>query len=148
MCVLTFRLDCIPTPQIRTRIGVVNGHGMAFHSKKQKGNEATLDALLAEHRPGSPLIGPVELSVTAVMPIPKSWSKKARQAAIQGRVWHTKKPDMDNLMKQIKDAMTRLRYWEDDKQVCHYGDVGKIYGENPGWEVSVKTLEDQDNGNA
>jgi Holliday junction resolvase RusA-like endonuclease len=32
-------------------------------------------------------------------------------------VWHEKKPDLDNLLKALKDALTGLA-WRDDSQVC------------------------------
>jgi Holliday junction resolvase RusA-like endonuclease len=32
--------------------------------------------------------------------------------------WKTTKPDTDNMIKLVKDCMTRLGFWYDDAQVC------------------------------
>jgi Holliday junction resolvase RusA-like endonuclease len=31
---------------------------------------------------------------------------------------HTQKPDLDNLMKAVKDCLTQIGAWKDDAQVC------------------------------
>lgn len=49
---------------------------------------------------------------------------------------HTKKPDLDNLEKQLLDCMTRMRFWEDDRQVYMVAKK-KIYSPSPRWEVTV-----------
>ncbi len=58
-----------------------------------------------------------------------------------GKIWHTSKPDTDNLAKQLKDAMTRLGFWGDDRQVAAYGRMEKLYGERGEWRVRVRELE-------
>lgn len=47
--------------------------------------------------------------------------------------WKTTKPDTDNMIKLLKDCMTRTGFWVDDAQVCSeitekfWGDVSGIY---------------------
>lgn len=138
---IVFTLPCVPTAQARARHGVVNGHSVTYKAGAQRVNEQTLDALLAPHAPEVPLAGAVELQFRAVFPPPKSVSKKARAAMLRGWIHHTKKPDLDNLAKQLKDAMTRLRFWEDDRQVVRivcekrYGGVGR-------WEVVAREVRE------
>lgn len=136
---LSFVLPCVPTAQARARHGVVNGHSMTFKSDAQRANEATLDALLAPHAPTAPLNGGIVLEFVAVFPPPKSVSKKARVAMLRGIEPHTKKPDLDNLTKQLKDAMTRLQFWSDDRQVVRIA-CEKRYGEQGRWEVCVREV--------
>ena len=133
---ISFVLNTIPTAQARARHSVVNGHSMTFKSDAQRANEATLDALLAPHAPAAPLNGGIVLEFVAVFPPPKSASKKVRTAMLRGEP-HTKKPDLDNLAKQIKDAMTRLQFWHDDRQVMRIV-CEKRYGEVGRWEVCVR----------
>ena len=76
------------------------------------------------------------MEFVAVFPPPKSASKKVRTAMLRGEP-HTKKPDLDNLAKQIKDAMTRLQFWHDDRQVMRIV-CEKRYGEVGRWEVCVR----------
>lgn len=137
--IIAFTLSCIPTAQARARHGVVNDHSMTFKADSQRANEQTLDALLASHAPEVPMSGPVALEFRAVFPPQKSVSKKARAAMLRGQIQHVKKPDLDNLAKQLKDAMTRLSFWGDDRQVVRM--VGeKRYGEVGRWEVCVREV--------
>ena len=133
---IAFTLPVIPTAQARARHGVVKGRSMTFKSSEQRVNEQTLDALLALHAPEAPLMGAVTLEFRAVFPPPKSASKKARAAMLRGIEPHTKKPDLDNLTKQLKDALTRLCFWHDDRQVVRIV-CEKRYGERGRWEVRL-----------
>lgn len=130
---LFFRLDCIPKAQERARH---TRAGVAYKSQAQKANERTLEALLVRHVPPMPITGAIELAFTACFPTPRSAGKKARAAMLAGEICHTVKPDLDNLAKQLKDAMTRMRFWHDDRQVVCLR-CSKIYGEKPGWIVQV-----------
>ena len=133
---IAFTLPIVPTAQARARHGVVNGHSVTFKSDRQKANEQTLDALLSRYAPAAPMSGAVALEFIAVFPPPRSASKKAREAMLRGTEPHTKKPDLDNLVKQLKDAMTRLQVWCDDRQVVRIS-CEKRYGEVGEWRVAV-----------
>lgn len=67
--------------------------------------------------------------VTFVMPMPPSWSKKKR-AALAGQP-HQQKPDVDNLLKSLMDAL-----FEDD---CSVWDIRatKIWGLSGSIRVEV-----------
>lgn len=137
---LEFALPIVPTPQARPRVAVRFGHGVAYKTARQKANERTLEAMLAPHRPAAPIAAPLALEVTAVLPIPKSAAKKAREDMAAGKLWPGKKPDLDNLLKNLLDAMTRLRFWTDDALVCSIR-ADKRYGVNPCWKVGIWTPE-------
>ena len=70
-----------------------------------------------------PLQGAIKMAVMFQFKKPKSWSKKKRASAF----WHTQKPDTDNLLKTIKDALNKLAYW-DDSQICDL-DAVKVWGD-------------------
>ena len=57
----------------------------------------------------------------------KSWSKKDRQLAIDGKI-PPKKPDVDNVVKIVLDALNRVVYL-DDTQVTHCN-VRKMWDED------------------
>lgn len=141
---IAFTLNTIPTAQARARHGVVNGHSVTYKAGAQRANEQTLDALLAPHAPKEPMTGAVVLEFRAVFPPAKSVSKKARAAMLRGQVQHVKKPDLDNLAKQLKDAMTRLNFWGDDRQVVRMAGE-KRYGEVGQWEVCVREVAEFEN---
>lgn len=133
---LTFVLPIVPTAQARARHATRNGYAVAYKSGRQQSNERTLEACLKEHAPSSPMAGPVVLEFIAAMPMPQSASRKKKIAMMRGALLPTKKPDLDNLAKQLKDAMTRLQFWQDDKQVVELR-CRKIYSETGSWRVRV-----------
>lgn len=134
---LKFRLNCIPTAQARARHGrTKSGLHVTFKSANQKANERTLEALLAPYAPKAPLQGPLVLEFVAALPVGKSDSKKLREAKLTGLVAPEKKPDLDNILKNLMDCMTRLQFWTDDVQVVCLR-CEKIYAEQGYWDVAL-----------
>lgn len=97
--------------------------------------------LEAQHRLNgqAPLQGPVWLDVTAVFPVPASWPKWRQRQALAGAP-HARKPDGDNILKNVKDALNGVAY-RDDAQVA-FQCVRKGYGERPRLEITVKPMEE------
>ena len=75
--------------------------------------------------------GHICMRVIFYMPIPKSTSKKKRQILL----YHTKKPDLDNLVKFVKDCFNDV-VWKDDSQVAELH-AGKMYSEDTRTEITV-----------
>ena len=88
---------------------------------------------------GRPFARPVRLLVSIVVPIPASWSKVRKQKARTGKICATKKPDADNVLKAIKDAMNDVVY-ADDAQVVEIN-LSKAYGDDPRVEVVVSEID-------
>jgi Holliday junction resolvase RusA-like endonuclease len=63
----------------------------------------------------APIEGPVRLRIVAYFEMPRSWSKR-KKAQMDGQ-YHTQKPDADNVMKAVKDALDEVA-WNDDCQVA------------------------------
>ena len=132
-------IPIIPTPQMRARHSAVNGFSRTYKHEKQAQREKVLMVMLKKHRPKQPLQGEIMLGVKVYLPVPTSKPKKWKEAAARGEVRPTTKPDLDNLIKQIKDCLTMMRFWEDDKQVVGYLEgTGKYYSEKPRWEVEIE----------
>jgi Holliday junction resolvase RusA-like endonuclease len=72
-----------------------------------------------------PKTGPLAVSVVFAMPVPESWSKKKQQQARSNELWHTSRPDADNLLKLVLDAANGV-LWVDDAQLVMVG-AGKEY---------------------
>lgn len=84
---------------------------------------------------------PVSVSIIAVYPIPKSWSKKEQiKAANQERFPH--KNDWDNVAKAVCDSLNGV-FYKDDSQVFD-GSVCKRYGDRPRVVVMLTTFEEDD----
>lgn len=134
---LKFRLNCIPTARARARhMTTKSGLSVSYKSANQKANERTLEALLAPYAPKAPLQGPLVLEFVAALPVGKSDSKKLREAKLTGLVAPEKKPDLDNILKNLMDCMTRLQFWTDDVQVVCLR-CEKIYAEQGYWDVAL-----------
>ncbi len=95
-------------------------------------SEQQLDGLI-------PTDGPVALQMTAAFPIPKSTSKKQRERMLAGNVVPTKKPDCDNLLKIVADALNGIAY-RDDSQIVKC-DVAKVYSDTPEVRVRLELMK-------
>lgn len=78
-----------------------------------------------------PLEGALEVTIIFYMPIPKSTSKKNRELMLQNIIKHTKKPDMDNCIKSVTDALNGMAYLDDSQIVDmntkkRYADVPRV----------------------
>jgi Holliday junction resolvase RusA-like endonuclease len=73
---------------------------------------------------------PITLRCIFYMPIPKSTPKK------KITTYHIKKPDLDNLVKFVKDCLNG-ELWHDDSQVSELF-AGKFYDENPRTELIIE----------
>lgn len=78
---------------------------------------------------------PMQMQLSAYYPIPKSWSKKKRQQAIDGEIYPNVKPDLDNVLKAVLDALNGVVY-VDDSQVINLV-ATKRYSTDPRVEVYV-----------
>ena len=136
---ISFFIACVPRGQARPRHATVAGHHRAYKSDAQALDEATLQALMAPYVPEEPLDCPLSLLVEVFIPIPKSFSKKHKEAALNGYLWPSRKPDASNVLKHIEDVMQSMRFFEDDKQLCNVV-VWKKYGERPGYMISMREL--------
>ena len=89
-----------------------------------------------------PLSGPLKIDVTFYMPIPKSRKTSRKDATGKRKQYpvshgqsHIAKPDIDNLIKGLFDALNK-NVWNDDNQICEVKSK-KVYGDIPGIEFSL-----------
>ena len=129
-----------PVGKGRQRARIASGKGRMFVQTytpaKTRKYEAPLRLLAqAAMRGRPPFEGPLAMTVTAVMPIPQSWSQKKQQDAAAGLILPTVKPDWDNLGKPT-DAFNEV-VWRDDRQLADVR-VLKVYGRRPCLRVEVR----------
>ena len=139
--VFSFTVPGEPVAKGRARAFVRAGR-VAHYTPAKTGNYEARVATFAQQAMlgAKPFAGAVALSVVARFSIPASWSKKRRQAAMDGLEYVTKRPDLDNVVKAIKDGMNGIA-WLDDSQVVSLVDCRKVYAEQPGVDVIVAGLE-------
>jgi Holliday junction resolvase RusA-like endonuclease len=87
---------------------------------------------------------PLQIEATFYFPRPKGHFGTGRNAdklKASAPKWHTTKPDVDNCLKLLKDALKGLA-WHDDSQIARYGQVEKLYVENnPRTELRISAID-------
>ena len=130
---LSIRVDADPEPTPRPRVfrnGGVLSRKTAFH------HAVWGEALKA--RPPAPISGPVLLDVEFVFARPRSVGLDDLKAT---------RPDVDNLVKSVMDALTEAHWWGDDGQVAELRARKRwaMAGEAPGARVLVRPLPPRQN---
>lgn len=83
--------------------------------------------------------GPIKMIINCFYPIAKSDSKKKKQAKLNGEIRpHNIKPDADNVIKVICDALNTVAY-KDDTQIVELVTT-KHFGDKPRVEVTIENL--------
>lgn len=129
-----------PKPKGRPRFSRKGGH--VFTPKATRDAEKSFAQCVKIRAPDKPLSGPLAIEVTFMMEAPKSWPKWKRLAAIEGRLRHVSRPDVDNLAKLAKDSLNGI-LWNDDSQVCELI-ARKVYSETPRTWIVVHVLSQAD----
>ncbi len=128
-----------PVGKGRPRVGKVGQHARLFTPAKTVNYEGLIAHAGSQAMQARALIdGPVLVEMHMGLSIPQSMSKKRKALAVAGRVFPTKKPDMDNVIKAIFDGLNGV-VWVDDVQVVDTV-VRKRYAETPGVRVRVVPL--------
>ena len=79
----------------------------------------------------TPFEGALSLEIWLRLPVPASWPAKKRAAALCGALRPVGKPDLDNVIKLIGDALNKIA-WNDDGQVAtvtasrHYAEESQV----------------------
>lgn len=142
MAELKFTVMGEPCAQGRPRFSTLGGHVKAIDpakSRNQKSYIKYLATAAAKQQGWTYTYLPLYVEIIAYMGIPKSKSKKWRAAAIRGQERPTKKPDADNMLKLVLDAISKVVY-ADDKQIVSCR-VEKWYGTEPRTEIKIREVE-------
>jgi Holliday junction resolvase RusA-like endonuclease len=130
-----------PVAQGRPRATTINGHIRMYDPKKSSDFKNYVRLVASEHRPDKLLEGPISLTVKVYKKTLKSFSKKKIAAAESGQLRPISKPDVDNYVKGVKDALKNV-IWKDDSQVVDLH-ISKWYSETPRVEITIVPLEEQ-----
>ena len=83
----------------------------------------------------------IELECEFVFEMPKSWSEK-KKAQMNGKgCLSRKKPDIDNCMKSVMDALNGIAY-TDDSQFTETGRCRKVWGEKEGVIIQIRKVDE------
>lgn len=131
-------IELAGTPRGKGRPRFSRKQGRAYTPAETVSYERALAHEAALVMRGQPILeGALQVVVTAFMPVPASWSRKKRDAALSCQAWPTGKPDCDNIIK-VLDALNQI-VWRDDAQIVQ-AYVHKEYSERPRLRVQVYPL--------
>lgn len=95
--------------------------------------------LTAKRHFPQPLEHPISITIAFYYPIPKSWSKRKKDDANDQGIMPTVKPDLDNCVKGIFDALNGIA-WKDDNQVVDLRTM-KRYAIEPMIVITINEME-------
>ena len=136
-------LNTQPFGQMRPRFSSRGKYHKAYKDPKQVERESVLIDCLSEFIPDELIVGGIKLEIVAYMPRPMAHYRgkiENGNLKVNAPFWHIKKPDADNLLKMIKDVMSK-RFFRDDSQVCDEH-IEKRYSSNPRWEIELTQVID------
>lgn len=73
----------------------------------------------------------LQVDIQAFYPIPKAFSKAKTNDAVTQKLRPTTKPDCDNIIKVVLDALNGVAYYDDKQVICvscnkYYGETGYL----------------------
>lgn len=108
----SFIIKGIPQPKARPRARVFyQGRCVRAHiytPKNTKSWERNIQLQTVWRRPKEIITAPIRMFLEFYLPRPKSLPKKVR--------YHIKRPDLDNLIKSVKDALEGI-FYKNDSQI-------------------------------
>ena len=120
MSAINFVIPGVPVAKGRPRFARHGAFVRTFTPEKTASYENLVKVKAEEAMQGRALIdGPCVVTLSLFVTPPASWSKKKTNDALTGAIYPTSKPDADNVLKGILDAMNDIVF-KDDKQVVDF----------------------------
>lgn len=134
---MKFTIPGEPCGKARPRV-VRNGNFTQAFTPEKTVNYENLVKLEYQRQCGNACIteGGVHMRIIARFGIPSSASKRKKSAMVCGAIRPTKKPDCDNIVKIICDALNGIAYKDDAQIVTVY--IEKFYATMPSVEVEIR----------
>ncbi len=121
-------------PKGRPRVALRGKHPVVYTPTKTREWEQLIK-LAAAGKVKKLITGPIDLYVAFFLPRPKTLPKKV--------VHHTKRPDLDNLVKAVMDALNGV-VWRDDSQVVEkYACKYYVYEMRPHVTIDILEMEEE-----
>lgn len=130
-----------PRGKDRPRFARRGGHILTYPTKKTVEHERQIKLAYKRQCSGYYESGiPLEIEMLFFMKPPKSIPKKRLNKILNGEELPCKKPDVDNQVKAVLDALNGVAYF-DDKQVIKISAI-KRYAETERIEITIKEITD------
>lgn len=136
---MKFTIPGEPCGKARPRV-VRTGNFTRAYTPKETVNYETLVKLEYQRQCGEAYIseGGIHMNIVARFAIPNSASKRKAMAMADGAIRPTKKPDCDNIIKIVCDALNGIAY-KDDAQIVSVS-IEKKYAIMPSVEVTLQEV--------
>lgn len=121
----------------RPRFTIQGGFAKVYTPKKTKDYENKI-ALYYQKKSSYKSDKALRLKIFAYREIPKSTTKKLKQWLLEKKFLCTVKPDIDNIIKVVLDALNNVAY-KDDIQVCQLV-IMREYAENECLKICVEEI--------
>ena len=106
----------MPQPKERPRATVVAGRAKIYTPRTTEAYEKRIRTEWVKAYGDKPEEGPLRARIYFGMPIPKSETKANKALMMVRKLFPAKKPDLDNLIKAVMDAVNGVAY-KDDCQI-------------------------------
>jgi Holliday junction resolvase RusA-like endonuclease len=137
MISIMFTIYGHPVAKGRPRFSTRGKFPVAYTPEKTKTYESEV-GMMAKAAMGASqaLEGALEAFIYVTFPVPASYSKKRTEDCLNDTEKHTKRPDLDNVVKAVIDGMSEIVFLNDSQITSIH--ATKVYGEIPKVEVMVR----------
>jgi Holliday junction resolvase RusA-like endonuclease len=136
----SFTVYDLPRPLGRPRFARTPAGIRTYTPRKDQEARFNIRSVWLEKFPEVMITRPLRLLVTAWLPMPKWIPKKYREWALPG-----KRPDLDNYLKQVEDALNGYAYKDDALVVTIEARKRYVNATSPGsprWEITLEEIID------
>lgn len=140
---IEFFLPMIPptVTQQEHKVMIRNGKPFFYEPAELKAARKKLMDFVVKYAPENPIPGTIRLTTKWIWPLPKNQINWLKSTGVNDlAIYKTTRPDTDNMIKMLKDCMTRCRFWKDDTQVASEI-TEKFNGMHPGIYIRVEELK-------
>lgn len=124
------------TGKARPRVNTITGR--AYTPSNTKDYEMLIKQYFKVKYPHyETLEGRIKVKIIAYFSIPKSTNKEQQKEMLKNNISPTKKPDIDNIIKIILDAMNKMAF-KDDSQITKL-EIEKVYAEEEKVYVKIES---------
>ncbi|CWU06368.1 RusA family crossover junction endodeoxyribonuclease [Listeria monocytogenes] len=135
---IKFTINIPPHPQERPRFRNLGKFTQTYDPPKSKEYKKKIANVAKMYAPGTPISSPIQITLVFYVSIPTSKSKAWKQRALLGHEFPAVRPDIDNYVKAVLDALNGIMFTDDGKiiELIAY----KRYSDKPRTEVSITEL--------
>ncbi|MEY8514199.1 RusA family crossover junction endodeoxyribonuclease [Lactococcus taiwanensis] len=120
-------------PTTQQQKGVTKRNGKLIFYNRRGTENVELQGLLRKKAPKTPVPKGVPIILNVI------FNFKHQKKSLWGRYKETR-PDLDNLMKNLQDYMTKLGYYTDDSQIVVLC-ASKFYGQRHSIEIDIEEVK-------